>query len=97
MNKIILFVIVAFSAWITYGSNEFNGRLNKQEPLYDVLITGGNVIDGTGSEPIITDVGMIDDRIVAIGDLSHAKAHKVIDAAGKVVWDPLESTCRHAS
>jgi N-acyl-D-amino-acid deacylase len=85
MNKIALFIIVAFSASITYGSTEFNGRLNKQEPFYDVLITGGNVIDGTGSEPITTDVGMIDDRIVAIGDLSHAKAHKVIDATGKVV------------
>lgn len=52
---------------------------------YDVLITGGRVVDGTGNPWFHADVGIRDDRIVAVGDLEGAEASRVIDASGLVV------------
>jgi N-acyl-D-amino-acid deacylase len=52
---------------------------------YDVLITGGHVIDGSGNPWYAGDVGIRGDRIAAIGDLSGAHARQVIDATGLVV------------
>lgn len=58
----------------------------QQNPLtFDVLIKGGTVYDGTGSAPIKADVGIQNDRIVAIGDLKNAQARTVIDARGLAV------------
>ncbi len=53
--------------------------------FYDVLITGGEVIDGSGKERYKADVGIIGDKIVAIGDLSGKEANVKIDATGKVI------------
>ena len=52
---------------------------------FDVLIRGGQVLDGSGSPAFTADVGINDDRIVAIGKLPDATATRVIDAAGKYV------------
>lgn len=52
---------------------------------YDILIRGGTVYDGAGSAPIAADVGVLGDRIAAIGDLTDATAALVIDAKGKCV------------
>jgi N-acyl-D-aspartate/D-glutamate deacylase len=52
---------------------------------YDLLIRGGNVIDGSGSPGKVTDVGVRGDRIAAIGDLADADAVRVIEAGGRVV------------
>ncbi len=51
----------------------------------DVLIRGGQVIDGTGSAARAADVGIRGDRIVLIGDGSKVQAARVIDATGLVV------------
>ena len=50
----------------------------------DLAITGGTVADGTGSAPVLADVGVKDGRIVEIGELSGAAA-ETIDATGLVV------------
>lgn len=52
---------------------------------FDVLIQNGTVIDGTGKPGYRADVGILDDRIAAIGTLTGAIAGQVIDATGKVV------------
>ena len=52
---------------------------------HDLVVSGGSVIDGTGSEPIQADVAVDGDRITRIGDLSGVEAAQVIDATGKVV------------
>jgi dihydroorotase/N-acyl-D-amino-acid deacylase len=52
---------------------------------FDVLITGGHVIDGTGSPWYAADVGVRDGRIAAIGRLTGAAAQTTIDAQGKIV------------
>jgi N-acyl-D-amino-acid deacylase len=52
---------------------------------FDLLIQNGNVLDGTGTEAIRADVGIIGERIEAIGDLSKAEAKQTIDATGQFV------------
>ncbi len=53
--------------------------------MFDVLITNGRIVDGTGLPWYHGDVGVTGERIGAIGRLQDAQAHSVIDAAGKVV------------
>ena len=52
--------------------------------MLDLKITGGTVVDGTGSAPFSADVGVKDGRITAIGRLSDA-ATRTVDAAGAIV------------
>ncbi len=53
--------------------------------MFDLIIRGGQVLDGTGTPAFRADVGIEGDRITAIGDLSGASANQVIDATGRVV------------
>jgi len=43
-----------------------------QSAPYDLLLRGGQVIDGTGGPAVNTDVGIRADTIAAVGDLSGA-------------------------
>src|SRR5262245_19318826 len=54
-------------------------------PEFDIVISAGTVIDGTGAEPRPADVGIKGDRIVAIGDLTNRGASDRIDATGRMV------------
>jgi N-acyl-D-amino-acid deacylase len=54
-------------------------------PGFDLVITNGHIIDGTGSPWYSGDVGIRDGRIAAIGNLAAASRKRTIDAAGKVV------------
>src|SRR5262245_35037797 len=53
--------------------------------MFDILLTGGRVIDGTGLPAYRADLGLTGDRITAIGPLTKAEAKTEIDVAGKVV------------
>ena len=61
--------------------------LSQQQPKYDLLISGGTVLDGTGAAGFRADVAVKGDRIVAISrtPLAGGDAARTIDAAGKVV------------
>jgi N-acyl-D-amino-acid deacylase len=52
---------------------------------FDIVITNGHIIDGTGSPWYSGDLGIRDGKIAAIGNLSAAPRKRTIDAAGKVV------------
>ena len=52
---------------------------------YDVLISGGRIINGSGNPWFEADIGVRGDRITAIGDLSGATAATQIDASGLIV------------
>jgi N-acyl-D-aspartate/D-glutamate deacylase len=54
-------------------------------PEFDIVISGGTVIDGTGAEPRAADLGIKGDRIVAIGNLTNRSASDRIDATGRMV------------
>lgn len=63
---------------------------------FDLLIRGGQVIDGTGSAPRSADVAITGGRIVRIGDLANATAARTIDATGKVVTPGFIDMHSHA-
>ena len=46
---------------------------------FDILITGGQLLDGSGNPWFRADVGIRGDRLAAIGDLRGSSAGKVID------------------
>ena len=52
---------------------------------FDLVITNGHIIDGTGSPWYSGDLGIRDGKIAAIGNLSAVPRKRSIDAAGKVV------------
>ena len=67
--------------------------------MLDVLISGGEIHDGTGGEPIKADVGIAGDRIAVIGppgQLGPADAAEVIDATGKVVCPGFINILSHS-
>src|SRR5262249_51798203 len=53
----------------------------------DVLIRGGGVIDGAGTDAVKADVGVAGDRVVFVGDAAkeNLQAERVIDATGLIV------------
>lgn len=57
----------------------------RHSPVYDLIVRGGTVIDGTGSPPFDADIAIAGDRIEAIGNLKGASALRVISADGLVV------------
>ena len=60
-------------------------RMRAQAPAFDLVITNGHIIDGTGSPWYSADLGIREGKIAAIGNLSAASRKRTIDAAGKVV------------
>ena len=52
---------------------------------FDVIIRGGEVIDGKGTPRVKADVGISGDSIAAVGDLSGASAARTVEASGLVV------------
>jgi N-acyl-D-amino-acid deacylase len=73
--------------------------------MYDLIIRGGLVVDGTGVPGRYTDVAVQDGTVAAVGRLKGERAHRTVDAEGMVVspgivdahthydpqltWDPL--------
>src|SRR5882724_1537768 len=52
---------------------------------FDLVITNGHIIDGTGSPWYSGDIGIRNGRIAAIGNLAAAERKRTVDAKGKVV------------
>ena len=52
---------------------------------FDLILRGGQIIDGTRAPRFQGDVGIQGDRITAIGDLSAASASNTLDISGKIV------------
>jgi N-acyl-D-amino-acid deacylase len=56
------------------------------DAVYDLVISGGRVVDGTGRRAFRADVAVRGDRVVRVGALpANARAKRTIDAAGLVV------------
>ena len=51
---------------------------------YDIKISGGTILDGSGEDGYVGDVGIAGGRVVALGD-APGDAEKTIDATGKFV------------
>ena len=53
--------------------------------MYDLIIRGGRVVDGTGSVGRMADIAVLDGRIVAVEADLPGEAAEVIDATGRLV------------
>ncbi|WP_170304613.1 N-acyl-D-amino-acid deacylase family protein [Croceicoccus estronivorus] len=51
----------------------------------DLLIRGGTIVDGSGDQPFVGDIAIVDDRIVWVGAHYDGDAREVIDASGLTV------------
>jgi N-acyl-D-aspartate/D-glutamate deacylase/dipeptidyl aminopeptidase/acylaminoacyl peptidase len=74
------------------GADFFDRHLKQKQAAQrisklDILIRGGSVIDGSGTNPQKTDVGIANDRIVFVGDAAqeNLQAVQTIDASGLIV------------
>src|SRR5436309_3170408 len=52
--------------------------------MYDILIRGGSIYDGSGTAPVDADIAIAEGQIVGIGRVA-GEAKQVIDAAGLAV------------
>ena len=57
----------------------------QQKDQYDTIIRNGMIYDGNGGEPFKSDIGINNDTIAFIGDLSDASAKNEANANGKAV------------
>ena len=71
---ILLFLVINIIAACNSGKQEF-----------DVIIRNGMIYDGNGGEPFKGDIGIKNDTIAFIGDLSKATAQNERDAKGNAV------------
>jgi N-acyl-D-amino-acid deacylase len=53
--------------------------------VFERLIRGGRIVDGTGKPSFTADIGVSDGRIAAVGRLDGAEAAVTVDAGGRVV------------
>ena len=64
--------------------------------MFDLLLTGGFVIDGTGAPRNAADVAIAGDRIAAVGKIADAKARRTIDCRGRVIAPGLIDVHNHS-
>jgi len=74
-TRVFLILIILFAS----------ATLFAQTPAFDLIITNGHIIDGTGSPWYSGDLGIRGGKIAAIGNLSAAPRKRTVDAVGKVV------------
>lgn len=71
---------VSFLLW-----NWFTRPAPNCDGEFDLVITGAEIMDGSGNSSFSADLGIRERRIACIGDLHQAKARSVIDASGLIV------------
>jgi len=53
--------------------------------MFDIIIRGGTIVDGTGAARFTGDIGIVDGIITSVGSPIVGEASEEIDAAGKLV------------
>ena len=63
---------------------------------FDIVIRNGTIVDGSGDEAYKKDIGIINDQIIKIGDLSNHSSRITIDATNLIVSPGFIDTHTHA-
>jgi N-acyl-D-aspartate/D-glutamate deacylase len=63
---------------------------------YDLILQGGTIVDGSGDDAFVGDVGISGDSIAAIGNLRRASATTTLDVTGLVVAPGFINLHSHA-
>jgi dihydroorotase/N-acyl-D-amino-acid deacylase len=82
VTRLAVVLLLIFPSW-AFAADRADRRSN--EIPFDVVITNGHIMDGTGSPWYSGDVGIREGRIAAIGVLSAAPRKRTIDAKGRIV------------
>ena len=82
--KIAQLIIISF-IFVGCSKNEF-----------DIIISNGTIVDGSGQGSYQADIGIVDDRIVKIGDLSESKSVHIINAENLIVSPGFIDSHTHA-
>jgi N-acyl-D-aspartate/D-glutamate deacylase len=53
--------------------------------MYDLLVRGAQIVDGTGGPTFAGEIGVVGERIVAVSARLEPAARRVLDAAGQVL------------
>ena len=64
--------------------------------MFDLIIRGASIIDGTGRAAYTGDAAVSDGRIAAVGELGAAEAARVIEARGRCLTPGFIDIHRHA-
>ncbi|HVG19143.1 MAG TPA: amidohydrolase family protein, partial [Blastocatellia bacterium] len=80
--RIILVLLIALP---TLPFNRHVDRTTSHASEFDLIITNGRIVDGTGNPWVEGDVAIKNGRIASIGRVSADRAAKVIDAKGMIV------------
>ena len=83
MKKTIIAIIIL--ALVIFVSIPIGRRIISSFYTYDVLIKNGLVYDGSAAKPVVEDVGIKGDKIIAVGKGLTGSAVRTIDAKGLVV------------
>lgn len=67
------------------GSMLFSPTAWGQQVDAEILLTGGTIIDGSGSPGVIGDVAIVGDKIVAVGEFEPGQVGREIDCSGLIV------------
>jgi N-acyl-D-amino-acid deacylase len=70
---------------LALASNHVPVLRGQDVPLYDLVITNGRVVDGTGNPWFRADVGVRGGRIMRVGSIPVSQAREVFDAHNQIV------------
>ncbi|MFN2565837.1 MAG: amidohydrolase family protein [Gemmatimonadaceae bacterium] len=81
----LLVAAAAFLAVACVPARQRTPRAAPRTTVYDVVIRGGTLYDGSGRPARVRDVAIIGDSIAAIGTLADARGRAEVDARGLAV------------
>ena len=83
--RVLLAALGVTAAIVAFSRGPALSARQKPPAAFDLVIANGRIVDGSGGPWFSGDVGVVGDRITAIGRLAEAPAQTRIDAAGLVV------------
>lgn len=93
----LLLLLAAAVGFSIDARNEPSKTTSAADARFTVILEGGTLYDGTGAAPYVADVGLRDDRVAAIGDLSEAEADRRLDISGLAVAPGFIDMHSHAA
>ena len=64
--------------------------------MISTVLTGATIINGTGYPQFVTDIGIVDERVALIGNLTDRETMQRLDCRGKVVAPGFIDGCSHS-
>ena len=86
MKLVLLYCLVASAVVFSLPlADAVEASPSNSAQVFDVIIKGGTVYDGSGAEGHVADVAIRGDRIAGVGNFENSQAKRVLDAHGLAV------------